>query len=303
MFYLVLYLPVIHQGYLDLFKKHQNQLDEVWVLSDEAIEFVDQELDYLRKDIRRLHPEEAVRAVANLGFKFKVKVANINNLKFKIKNLKLVMPDDDVSQVLIKHFFKNLPTSQIKLEPVFLRWDKRNTFDQKPVKRNQTISSSQFDQKVMKKAFETAGYSTDWWRHVGAVLIKDKQVVLSAYNKHTPGGYTPYLDGDPRSVSKSGSSICINTSRHAESAVIAEAAGRGIKTTGCDLYVTTFPCPYCARVIAHADIKTIYFAEGYTVLDGQEELKRAGVKIVKVNVPKEVEKLKDKRSKLKNYQS
>jgi hypothetical protein len=37
------------------------------------------------------------------------------------------------------------------------------------------------------------------------------------------------------------------------------------------------------------------------VLDGETEIKRAGVKLVKVEVDEEVKKLKDKRSKLKKY--
>ncbi len=296
---LVLYLPVIHRGYLDLIKKYRTKLETIWVLSNEVIKLIDKELNYLRKDIRRLSPTQAVKVLEGLELDLQVRLMSLENLS--TLNARLVMPDDDVSDVLIKLFFNQ--KQKIILEPIFLRWDKRNTFDKKPPRADLVISQDKFDQAVMKQAFFEAGRSTDWWRHVGAALVKDGQVILTLANQHTPGGYTPYLDGDPRSISKSGQDICANTSRHAESAIIAEAAKQGIKTTNCSLYVTTFPCPYCARVVAHAGIKTLYFAEGYTVLDGEEELKRAGVKIVKVNVPQEIIKSKDKRSKLKNYQS
>ena len=69
---------------------------------------------------------------------------------------------------------------------------------------------------------------------------------------------------------------------HAEAAVIAEAAKKGIATQGCDVYATTFPCPTCAKLIAAAGIKKLYYQDGYALLDGENVLKSAGVKIIKV---------------------
>jgi len=304
---LVLYLPVLHAGYIKLFDHYQDQLKTIYILDDEAIEFVDQKLDYLRKDIRKLTPNQAKKSLQGYQFSFSIETASLEKLRQLAQiyqtnqDLKLLLPDDDVSQVLLETVFKKVPNKQILLEPVFLRWDKQNTFKKKPPQPDLEISTDKLSKKIMTQAFKTAGNSTDWWRHVGAALVKNNQIIISASNQHTPGGYTPYIDGDPRSASKAGKHIEINTARHAESAVIAEAAKKGIKTSGCDLYVTTFPCPYCARVISHAGIKTLYFSQGYTVLDGEIEIKRAGIKIVKVNLGKETKKLKDKRSKPKPY--
>ncbi len=334
---LLLYLPVIHQGYLDLLQHYQRQLDEVLILDESLITLVDKELDYLHKDIRRLKPKEAAQALAAYHFPFRVGLATVNLLQqteFLNETNLLLMPDDDISQVLIKHFFKPEAKNKIKLTPVFLRWHKENTFKAKrprvdalinfsrqrtslampltPEVINKTKlitkkSTSSMDKdfifQAMEQAFQAAGKATDWWRHVGAALVKNHQVVLLTHNQHTPGGYTPYIDGDPRSAGRSGQQIEIGTSEHAESTLIAEAAKRGLSTQDCDLYVTTFPCPYCARIIAHAGIKTLYFAEGYTVLDGLTEMKRAGVKIVKVNLPEKVKKMKDRNTRLCHYKS
>ena len=73
-----------------------------------------------------------------------------------------------------------------------------------------------------------------------------------------------------------------STAEHAECAVIAEAARRGVKeNTALRHHVS---CPYCARLITHAGISEVFFAEGYATLDGEELLKQAGIKITKVVV-------------------
>jgi dCMP deaminase len=46
------------------------------------------------------------------------------------------------------------------------------------------------------------------------------------------------------------------------------------------MYVTDFPCPPCAKLIAAAGISRLYFREGYAVLDGQDVLDAAGVEVV-----------------------
>ena len=46
------------------------------------------------------------------------------------------------------------------------------------------------------------------------------------------------------------------------------------------MYVTTFPCPTCAKLIAYSGIKKLYAGGGYAVLDGELVLKAKGVKII-----------------------
>jgi dCMP deaminase len=49
------------------------------------------------------------------------------------------------------------------------------------------------------------------------------------------------------------------------------------------MYVTDFPCPPCAKLIAVAGVERLYFREGYAVLDGQDVLAAAGVDLVRVD--------------------
>jgi deoxycytidylate deaminase len=50
---------------------------------------------------------------------------------------------------------------------------------------------------------------------------------------------------------------------HAEMAAISDAARRGIPLGGCTLYVTTFPCHECARLIVASGIKRVVYIEPF----------------------------------------
>jgi dCMP deaminase len=71
---------------------------------------------------------------------------------------------------------------------------------------------------------------------------------------------------------------------HAEASIIAAAARDGVSLRGADLYVTTFPCPSCARLIAQAGFARCFFAGPYSVLDGEEVLRAAGIELLWVDV-------------------
>ena len=92
----------------------------------------------------------------------------------------------------------------------------------------------------------------------------------------------PNIEGDARGLYKKGINVNYVTSAHAELNAIGQAARSGISTEGAELYVTDFPCPYCARLIAKTGIKKLYFLAGYAVIDGDEFLKEEGVEIIHV---------------------
>ncbi len=76
---------------------------------------------------------------------------------------------------------------------------------------------------------------------VGAVLVKNGEVVTKAYNQNR-------RDFDPTS--------------HAEILVIRDACQKlkNHRLDDCDLYVTLEPCAMCAAAISHARIRNLYFA-------------------------------------------
>ncbi len=281
---LVVYIPVLHQGYLDLIR--QADASAVYVLSDELLEELSGEFDYLRrKDAIRALPGadmmNALRGVVKKGTK--VQLADRKVCELIAKNYdRIVMPKEDVSHAVAQMFFAR---KKVEFISVFLRWDREAVLKEEAaqVGAGYTISAFAFDQVFMGIAEREAEKSADWWRQVGAVLVKDGALIYTAHNEHTPHPQAPYAFGDPRSIFKRGIRIECSTAEHAEAAVIAEAASQGISTKGALLYVTVFPCPPCATMIAHAGIKRCYFASGYAVLDGAHEMRRKGVELIYVD--------------------
>src|SRR5690606_10170342 len=135
-----------------------------------------------------------------------------------------------------------------------------------------------------KKIKSEANKSSDWWRRVGAAIVKDGGILVSAYNKHLPTEHTPYVNGDPRNAFSKGVNIELSSAIHAEALAISEMAKKGIPLEGTSMYVSTFPCPVCAKLIASSGIKKVYYYEGYSMLDGEDVLRSKGVEIIRVNL-------------------
>jgi dCMP deaminase len=102
-----------------------------------------------------------------------------------------------------------------------------------------------------------------------------------------PDEQSPYVNGDPRTSYKRGVDANLTTAAHGEGVLIAEAARAGVSLMGASIYVTDFPCPYCARIIAHSGITKCYFARGYAALDGADVLKEKGVELIYIDMKKE----------------
>ena len=123
--------------------------------------------------------------------------------------------------------------------------------------------------------------SSDWWRQVGALVVKDGRIITT-HNQHLPHEYSPYMHGDPRDVIKAGTESHLTNALHAEQALVSIAARDGISLRGASLYVSLFPCPMCANTIAMSGIAKCYFADGHASLSGAEVMKRYGVQLIHV---------------------
>jgi dCMP deaminase len=109
-------------------------------------------------------------------------------------------------------------------------------------------------------------------------------VLLAAFNTHLPSQQSAYVMGDPRGNFKPGECIDASLAAHGEVSVIAEAANRGLSTKGCDLYVTTFPCPPCAASVALSGVHRVFYIDGYSRIEGAAALISRGVQIVRVEL-------------------
>jgi dCMP deaminase len=99
---------------------------------------------------------------------------------------------------------------------------------------------------------------------------------------HFPSAHALTLNGDPRSNLDAGQGPGVYTSIHAEACALAHAAKKGVATDKADIYVTTFPCPTCARSLVEAGIARVFYKKGYSLLDAEEILKGAGIEIILV---------------------
>ena len=194
------------------------------------------------------------------------------------------MPNEDIMKDLAQKYFGGQDNKKVTFDNVFLRLDKHRSMEEKPVQADQKISVDEFDKNIIKKLRIEAEKSSDWWRRIGAAIIKDGEIILSAYNKHIPSPHTPYSMGDPRNNFHKGIGIEYSSAFHAEAAVITEAARKGISLEGTSLYVTIFPCPPCAKQVAFSGVKKLYYAGGYSVLDQEEVLRGQGVEIIYVEM-------------------
>ena len=71
---------------------------------------------------------------------------------------------------------------------------------------------------------------------------------------------------------------------HAEANAITKVAKSGNNSQGATLYVTDAPCLECAKLIIQAGIKRVVYLIEYSVRDGIELLRRAGIEVCKYDV-------------------
>jgi dCMP deaminase len=97
-------------------------------------------------------------------------------------------------------------------------------------------------------------------RKVGCLIVKNNQILCTGYNGPPAGHPHPEeLGGCERDIAgiKSGERLELCYCLHAEQNAILQAARHGISIEGATIYVTIFPCPICARMIANSGISEV----------------------------------------------
>ncbi|MGH2842350.1 MAG: deaminase [Solirubrobacteraceae bacterium] len=273
----IAYIPVLHEGYRRFLSAHASG-GRVFILGPELCAV----LGPLAKDIRALDPALVASSIAAWGIAAETTVidaAGARALARETPAPAIVMPAEDISYQLVDRYFERCP---VTYDSVFLRWDSTRSarlLPPRPARRLDMGEGGGVEELAALAAGEAA-LSIDWWRRVGAAMRLADGRVLSAHNQHLPDPQSPYAVGDPRANFHRGLQIELSTAVHAEAALIARAARDGLPTRGATIYVTDFPCPPCAKLIAGAGVVTLYYREGYALLDGQDVLERAGVELV-----------------------
>ena len=138
-----------------------------------------------------------------------------------------------------------------------------------------------WDQYFMDITRLVATRSTCLRRQVGAILVKDRNILATGYNGVPSGISHCETVGCLRERLKvpSGERHELCRGLHAEQNAIIQAARHGINIDGATLYCTTMPCIICTKMLINAGISTIVYAEGYADELAREMLAETGINI------------------------
>jgi len=139
-----------------------------------------------------------------------------------------------------------------------------------------------WDEYFMDITRLVARRSTCMRRQVGAVMVKDKQVLATGYN------------GTPRKIRHCDVTGCLREQLqvpsgerhelcrglHAEQNAILQAACHGVNLSGAVLYCTDSPCIICTKMLINARISRVIYQKGYADQLSMEMLDEAGIETV-----------------------
>jgi dCMP deaminase len=121
-------------------------------------------------------------------------------------------------------------------------------------------------------------------RQVGAVLVKNRQILATGYN------------GVPRGLRHCSERGCLRDELgipsgerhelcrglHAEQNAVIQAAYHGVAISGAEIFCTHQPCVVCAKMLVNADVAAVYFEGAYPDALAMEVFEEAGTRLVHV---------------------
>jgi len=269
---LLLYVPVLHEGYIKIFKKYSQEVECLYILGKDLID----EFTFLEKEIRAISPDVIKVLIDSLNLFNSVQIIHKETL-CEIIDSHIITANECLIKRLVE---KYLPNEEIQYDTVFLRWDESHVDVKKPI-NYESISTSEPDIQIIKLAEGESEKTSDWWRKVGAVVVKNGEILMSSHNRHVPSEHTNHAFGDIRDFIQSGKHSDISSALHAEQGIITQAAKTVLE--GASIYLTVFPCAVCAKMIAYSGIKKCYFSGGHASFDGEKVLKANGVELIFVD--------------------
>lgn len=143
-----------------------------------------------------------------------------------------------------------------------------------------------WDEYFMQMAQVVASRSTCLRRQVGAVIVKDKQILSTGYNG-SPTGLSHCAEkgclreklGIP-----SGERTEICRAVHAEQNALVQAAKHGVAIEGADIYTTVQPCVLCTKLLINAGIKRVFYQIPYPDQLALEMAAEAELELIKLEL-------------------
>jgi len=125
-------------------------------------------------------------------------------------------------------------------------------------------TQKQLDQVYINIAKEISTLSKCERAKVGAILVKDGNIISMSYNG-TPAGMNNCCERN---------GLTVLEVVHAEMGAILKAARSGYAVDGSTLYLTLSPCVDCAKLLLQSGIKRVLYLEQYRKTDGIDFIKQ-----------------------------
>ena len=132
---------------------------------------------------------------------------------------------------------------------------------------------------------QVAERSTCTRAKVGAVIVRDKNILATGYNGSPAGlphctelGCLIYTSRTPTGEIEEN---CFRTI-HAEINAIAQAAKNGASIRDADIYITHTPCIHCLKVLINTGIRRIFYEHDYKTHTLTDLLRHSGVHLERV---------------------
>jgi dCMP deaminase len=132
---------------------------------------------------------------------------------------------------------------------------------------------------------QVADRSTCTRAKVGAVIVRDKNILATGYNGAPAGlphcldvGCLIYESKTPTGEIEQNCFRCI----HAEINAIAQAAKNGASIRDADIYVTHTPCIHCFKVVINTGIKRVLYEKPYKIATIEELRQYSDVALIPV---------------------
>ena len=141
-----------------------------------------------------------------------------------------------------------------------------------------------WDEYFMEIAEVVKTRSTCLRRQVGAIIVKDRQILSTGYNGAPTGLKHCQETGCLRKQLSvpSGERHELCRGLHAEQNAIIQASLHGVKIEGATIYVTVQPCVVCAKMIINSGIKRLVYKGDYSDQLSIQMLKESEIMVEKV---------------------
>jgi dCMP deaminase len=140
------------------------------------------------------------------------------------------------------------------------------------------------DEYFMEIAGVVAKRSTCLRIHVGAVIVKEGQIISTGYNG-APHGFEHCLDigciREKQHIAH-GTRHEVCRAVHAEQNAIIQAAIHGVSIEGATVFCTHQPCILCTKMLINGKIKRVVFLNEYPDRSSIDFLQQAGIEITRM---------------------